>query len=187
MTKNFSESATFLLFETFNIQRQEEIALSGCSSLSAEEIVARYAAVIYRIAFSRLRNVPDAEDITQDVLLKYIRANKSFSDEDHRRKWLIRVTVNAINSLLGSAARKRSADLKEAENLPAPEVQESGIAEAIEKLDEKYRLPIHLFYFEDMSIIEIAEMLGCAAGTVKSLLSRGRSKLKKLLEEDEYV
>lgn len=155
--------------------------------LQPEELVAMYAKVIYRIAYSRLQNVPDAEDITQEVLLKYIKADKTFHDEDHRRMWLIRVTVNAINSLTTSAWRKRSVPLEDAEEVSYTEAEPLGIKEAVEKLPEKYRIPIHLFYFENMTINQIAAVLDCAEGTVKSLLSRGRNKLKSLLKEDDYV
>lgn len=154
--------------------------------LSAEELVAKYTTVIYRIAYSRLQNVQDAEDITQEVLLKYIKANKRFNDEDHRRMWLIRVTVNAVNSLARAAQRKRTVALDEAEELPYTDPEPLGVKEAVERLPEKYRIPIHLFYFEDMTISQIAAVTECAEGTVKSLLSRGRSKLKEMLKEYDY-
>lgn len=155
--------------------------------LQPEELVSMYAGIIYRIAYSRLQNTHDAEDITQEVLLKYIRAGKTFRDEDHRRMWIIRVTVNAVRTLAGSAWRRHTTLLDEAENLPGPQQEPCGIGEAVGRLPEKYRVPIHLFYYENMSIRQIASVLGCAEGTVKSLLSRGRNKLRVLLEEGDYV
>ena len=156
-------------------------------NLSAEQLVEKYAAMIYRIAYSRLQNVPDSEDVTQEVFLKYIKADKKFNDEDHRRRWLIRVTVNTINSLTRSSARKQTVSLDEAEEIQYTDKEASGIEDAVKQLPEKYRIPIHLFYFEDMAISQIAEILKSPEGTVKSLLSRGRSKLKELLKEDYYV
>lgn len=155
--------------------------------LRPEELVAMYSGTIYRIAYSRLQNVHDAEDITQEVLLKYIRADKTFRDEEHRRMWIIRVTVNAAHSLHRSAWRRHTTFLEEAESLPAQGQESLGIREALKELPEKYRIPLHLFYFEDMSVREIASVLRCPEGTVKSLLSRGRDRLKKLLEEGDYV
>ncbi len=156
--------------------------------LTAEELISKYADIVYRIAFSRLGNAPDAEDITQEVFIKYIKADMTFVDEDHRRKWLIRVTVNAVNSLAASAWRKRTAPLEEAEDISVEE--DSGeamdIRQAMEKLPEKYRTPIHLFYYEDMTIHQIAQAMDSSEGTIKSLLSRGRSKLRELLGEDLY-
>lgn len=155
--------------------------------LLPEELVAMYAKVIYRIAYSRLHNVHDAEDITQEVFLKYIKADKTFHDEDHRRMWLIRVTVNAINSLTTSAWRRHAVPFEDADALVCTNPEFLGIEDALEQLPEKYRIPIHLFYFEDMTIHQIASVLDCAEGTVKSLLSRGRNKLKSLLKEDDDV
>lgn len=156
-------------------------------ALTAEELVQKYSAMIYRLAYSRLGNEADAEDITQEVLIKYIRANKTFHDEDHRRMWILRVTVNAIKSLATSAWRRHTTALEDAEEISYSDEKPLGMREAVEKLPEKYRIPIHLFYFEDLPIKQIAAVLGSTEGTVKSLLSRGRAKLKEMLEEDEYV
>lgn len=155
--------------------------------LEPEELVDIYAGVIYRIAYSRLQNVPDAEDITQEVLLKYIKSDKSFNDEDHRRMWIIRVTVNAVNSLMSSSWRRRFVPLEEADAVSYTEPEQYGVREAMKRLPEKYRIPIHLYYFENMTINQIAAALNRKEGTVKSLLSRGRNKLRALLEEEDHV
>lgn len=155
--------------------------------LEPEELVDMYAGVIYRIAYSRLQNVPDAEDITQEVLLKYIKSDKSFNDEDHRRMWIIRVTVNAVNSLMSSSWRRRLVPLEEADAVSYTEPEQYGVREAMKRLPEKYRIPIHLYYFENMTINQIAAALNRKEGTVKSLLSRGRNKLRALLEEEDHV
>ncbi len=155
--------------------------------LSPEELVEKYATVIYRIAYSRLQNVSDAEDITQEVLIKYIRAGKHFTDEDHRRMWLIRVTINAVNSLTRTAWRRHVVSLEDASELAYIPEEGLGIREAVEKLPEKYRIPIHLFYYEDLTIKQIAKATGNVEGTVKSLLSRGRQLLKQMMKEDDYV
>ncbi|MGN0683947.1 MAG: RNA polymerase sigma factor [Oscillospiraceae bacterium] len=155
--------------------------------LSAEELVEKYSGMIYRLAYSRLRSEADAEDITQEVLIKYIRADMTFNDEEHRRKWLLRVTVNAVKSMATTAWRRHTTALEEAEEIPYSDEKPLGVREAVEQLPEKYRIPIHLFYFEDLPIKQIAEIMGAGEGTIKSLLSRGRTKLKELLGEDEYV
>ena len=153
--------------------------------ISAEELVARYSKTIYRIALARLGNHHEAEDITQDVLLKYIKADITFNDEDHRRKWLIKVAVNAVNSLATSAWKRHTADISEAYEIPDSdsETQTIDIRSAVMQLPEKYRVPIHLFYYENFSVREIAEITSSSEGTVKSQLSRARAKLKELLEE----
>ena len=75
------------------------------------QLVEMYASMIYRIAYTRMQNVADAEDITQEVLLKYLKADKTFRDEEHRKMWLIRVTVNTIKSNVTSAWRRHTVAL----------------------------------------------------------------------------
>ena len=165
--------------------------INKAERLSAEELVSRYAKTVYKIAVARLGNIADAEDITQNVLIKYINANKTFEDEDHRRKWIIRVAVNEINTLVKSAHKRHTTELDEAENVAcAPEDssdEAADVREAVARLPEKYRVPVHLFYYEDLSVKDIAAALSMSEGTVKSLLSRARAKLKEMLEEENYV
>lgn len=154
--------------------------------LTPDELVGMYSPMIYRLAYTRLQSVHDAEDITQEVLLKYIKADKSFNDEEHRKMWLIRVTVNTVISCATSAWKRHTVPLEYADDAAYTEREASGIGEALKKLPEKYRIPIHLFYYEELSIKEIAKATASAEGTVKSLLSRGREKLKVILKEGEY-
>ncbi|MBQ9981498.1 MAG: sigma-70 family RNA polymerase sigma factor [Oscillospiraceae bacterium] len=152
--------------------------------LSARELVDKYSSMIYRLAYVRLNSNADAEDITQEVLLKYIRADKKFKDEEHRKAWLLKVTANAVVSHIRSQKRSQMVDLEEIEEVvAAPENKHRDLKYVIEQLPEKYRMVIHMFYYEELSIKEISEITGDSEGTVKSQLSRGRDKLKKLLEE----
>lgn len=152
--------------------------------LSARELVDKYAAMIYRLAYTRLGSNADAEDITQEVLLKYIRAGKKFADEEHRKAWLLKVTSNTVVSYVRSQKRDQRVDLEEIEEVvAAPENRHSDMKYVIEQLPEKYRMVIHMFYYEELSIKEIAQITGNSEGTVKSQLSRGREKLKTILGE----
>ncbi len=158
------------------------------NELSGAELVEKYSAMIYRLAYARLQNISDAEDVTQEVLLKYIRSGKTFNDEEHRKAWILKVTVNTIKTMATLAFRRHDVALEEAADMSYLPQESSGIGEAIRQLPEKYRTVIHLFYFEDLSVNEIAKITGKTAGTVKSQLSRAREKLKELLSEDEqYV
>lgn len=151
--------------------------------LSAKELVDMYSAMIYRLAYSRLCSVHDAEDITQEVLLKYIRSGKSFRDEEHRKAWLLKVTVNTIKSFVSSAYNRHRAELDEAAELTYEDKEPTGVTEAVARLPEKYRVVIHLFYFEELSVTQISEITGKSKGTVKSRLSRGREQLREILKE----
>ena len=157
------------------------------SQLSAEELVNRYSAMIYRLAYARLGNRYDAEDITQEVMLKYIRANKSFRDDEHRKAWLLKVTVNAVKSFVSSAYNRHREEIEKAENVSYEMDEPTGVAEAVAQLPEKYRTVIHLFYFEELSVKQIAKITGATEGTVKSQLTRGRDKLRQIMEEGQYV
>ncbi len=155
--------------------------------LSAKELLDMYSAMVYRIAYSRTQNKTDAEDITQNVFLKYISADKKWKDEEHRKAWLLRVAVNCTNDFVTSAHYRHTADTE----LPGGgtegsyEIEEkSEVYYAVQSLPEKYRIPIHLFYYEDMSIAEIAKITGEKQSTVRSQLSRARDMLKKILKEE---
>lgn len=155
--------------------------------LPARRLLEMYSGTVFRIAYSRTRNHEDAEDITQNVFLKYINANKQFSSEEHRKAWILRVAVNCTNDFVKSAHYRHRAD---AEQIPEQggeqfyELEEkSDVARAVSSLPEKYRIPIHLFYYEDMSIAQIAEITSQRESTVRSQLTRGRDMLRELLKE----
>ena len=151
------------------------------------QLVEMYASMIYRIAYTRMQNVTDAEDITQEVLLKYLKAGKTFRDEEHRKMWLIRVTVNTIKSSLTSAWRRHTVALDDVTEHSYQQPDLPVLKEKVEKLPERYRLPMYLYYYEELSVKEIAHVIKSTEGTVKSLLSRGRKMLRDELKEDGYV
>lgn len=167
------------------------MAKQSAEDISARELLDMYSPMIYRIAYSAVQNKADAEDITQNVFLKYITANKSFNGEEHRKAWLIRVAVNCTKDYVKSSYYKRRTDM---ESLPEadganPYIQSENKEElrlALRQLPEKYRVPIHLFYYEDMTTSEISAVTGIKESTVKSQLSRGREMLRNILKEVQY-
>lgn len=163
------------------------------ASESFEQVMEFYMPMVYRIAFSRLGSAHDAEDITQDVFLKYYRADLTYNDEEHRKAWLIRCAINCTKTLVTSAwFRHRASDeglenmaedaLSSDSNLDAIE-RRNSVLQAVMQLPEKYRTVIHLFYYEDMSVAQISAATGIRETTVKSQLSRARDMLKPLLKE----
>lgn len=141
----------------------------------------RYGPALQRLAYVYLKNIHDAEDAVQDVFLSYLRSTAVFSAEEQRRAWLMTVTANRCRSLLRSPRRQTEPLSEELACLPA---EESDLLRAVLALEEKYRLPIHLYYYEGYSIAEIAALLHRSAATVGSQLARGREKLRKMLEEE---
>ena len=142
---------------------------------------------IYRVAFSGCRNRQDAEDITQEVFEALLRYEKqAFRDEEHVKRWLIRVTVNKCKSMWRTPW-KRKVDLSDQEIVSAEmeweNEQEEQLFFALRKLPLKYAQIVHLFYFEDMKIKEIADVTGLSETAVATRLQRAREKLKTYLEE----
>ena len=157
--------------------------------LPAEKLLEMYSDTVYRIAFARTQNHTDAEDITQNVFLKYITANKEFSSEEHRKAWILRVAINCANDFVKSAHYRHRSDI-ELGQLPERGAEQtydlgekSELADAVRSLPEKYRIPIHLFYYEDMSIAQIAAITMQKEATVRSQLSRARDMLREILKE----
>ena len=145
-----------------------------------ERAVDRFAPSVYRLAYARTGSRADAEDVMQEVFLRLVGKRPDFRDDDHCRAWLLRVTVNCANDLFRSAWRRRTVALTE--DLTAPGPEEGGELAAVLELPEAYRVPIHLFYYEELSVAEIAAVLGKSEGAVKTRLSRGRELLREKLK-----
>ena len=149
---------------------------------SPEAVIRRYSDMVYRLAFARTGNRSDAEDLYQEVFLRYLTRAPAFSSEDHRKAWLLRVAVNCANRFHTAPWRKRTEPLSEALSVPAPEGED--LWEELRRLPERDRTVLHLYYYEDMTTEEISQMLGRNPATVRSQLLRARAKLKKLLVEE---
>ncbi|NLZ46247.1 MAG: sigma-70 family RNA polymerase sigma factor, partial [Clostridiales bacterium] len=106
--------------------------------------------------------------------------------EEHRKAWLLKVTINTGKTLLTSAWNRHRTDIENAENIGEFIPENSEVYYAVQKLPEKYRVVIHLFYFEELSILQICKMTGSKESTIKSQLHRGRGMLKNLLKEEQY-
>lgn len=149
---------------------------------SPEVVIRRYSDMVYRLAFARTGNRSDAEDLYQEVFLRYLTKAPAFTSEDHRKAWLLRVAVNCANRFHTAPWRKRTEPLSEALSVPAPEGED--LWEELRRLPERDRTVLHLYYYEDMTTEEIAKLLDRNPATVRSQLLRARAKLKKLLVEE---
>lgn len=166
------------------------------TSESFDEVMRHYTPTVYRIAFTRLGNAADAEDVSQDVFVRYFKADLTFESEEHRKAWLLHCAVNCANTFASSAWKRRTRGFedpglpgKELENVDSvEETAERGetrrnVLGAVMQLPPKYRTAIYLFYFEDLSTARIAEITGTRESTVRSQLSRARDMLKKALKK----
>ena len=142
----------------------------------------RYCDTVFRVAYSFVKDRSDSEDIVQETFLRLYRCEKTFSSEEHIKAWLIRTAANLAKNHVKSAWVSRRAELDD--SIPAPQHSDSGLAEAMQKLDRKYSIVIYLHYFEGYSTKEIAPLLGLTESNVKVRLKRGRDKLRDFLTEE---
>ena len=140
-----------------------------------QELVERYQNSLYAVAFNVCKNQQDAEDAVQDTFIQYYNSKKEFESEQHIRAWLIRVAINKAKNMNLSFWRKNKTSLED---------YMEHLFETVMGLPEKYRIVIHLFYYEDYSVREIGEILKISESNVKVRLSRGRMLLRETLKEE---
>ncbi len=158
---------------------------TGSADVLKHSLIDKYFDTVYLLALSRTKDKHHAEDVTQDVFLRYIKTDKQFESEEHVKAWLIRVTINCTNSLFTSSFYKNTAPLTDEIKFEMKE--KSDVYYAVANLPLRYRTVIHLFYYEDMSIKDIANIMKTKESTIKSQLHRGRALLEKSLKgSDDY-
>ena len=139
------------------------------------EVVDKYGNMVYRLAISYLKNTHDAQDIVQEVFIKYYNNEGKIQSEEHLKSWLLRVTINLCKNKLMLFWHKNVCSIDEIkEQAYSDNYEDNTVLEAVLALPVKYRVPIHLYY----------KILGKGESTVRSLLSRGREKLKVILKEE---
>lgn len=148
-------------------------------------ILGKYSTLLIKLAFSYVKNMADAEDICQDVFISLIKRGRCFESTEHEKAWLLRVTINKCKNRLKSSWNKLHVPLEEDIGYLPEEYSE--VLVTVLSLPLKYRTVIHLYYYENYSIIEIAKLLGKNPSTIGTMLSRGRNILKtKLIGGLEY-
>lgn len=147
-----------------------------------EDLVNKYENTLFRTALAILGDRAGAEDAVQDTFLRYLEKRPEFTDANHEKAWLLRVTANTCKSRLRTYKLHPVAELLE--DYPADTAEESGVLEAVLALPPKERAAVHLFYYEGYSTEEIAAITGQRPGTVRSHLSRAREKLRETLKGD---
>lgn len=145
----------------------------------------QYADHVYRLALSYLRSPADAEDIVQTVFIKLLERKVSLP-EGKEKTYLLTITANACKDLLRSSYRKRRADYEEAEQISVTDTftsEEGDLFRAMYSISEKYRIAIHLHYYEGYTYPEIAKMLHISPSAVSMRIHRGCQELKQVLEK----
>ncbi len=149
-----------------------------------DTVMEQYKNNLYTVAFNICKNTQDAEDVVQDTFIQYWKLKKEFESEQHLRAWLFRVAINTAKNKVNTLFRRTTVPLEDyMETLSFETKESSDIFEAVMNLPTKYRIVIHLFYYEDYSVNEIAAILRLTPGNVKTRLSRGRMSLRSALKE----
>lgn len=152
-----------------------------------ERVVETYSDMLLRIAMHHVNSYAQAEDIIQDVFLKFITKSIAFVDENHEKAWLLRVTINECKDIQRHWWNKKRSEysmdhVSNNEQLNDESKYSFVLLEEIKKLPFHYRNAIYLFYYEGLSTKQIAQICKVREGTVSSWLHRGKKSLKSKLQ-----
>lgn len=156
------------------------------SEILLRNAMEHHGSAVYRLALCRMQSIPDAEDVYQDVFLRLLDQDTSDWDEEHLRAWLLRCAVNRCCDLHRFRLRRPVLALEDLPDMAAPDSGAAELWDAVARLPEKLRVPIHLYYAEGYSTEEIAGLLDIPAATVRTRLRRARNRLRDTLEGDDH-
>lgn len=155
--------------------------------------ITKYSTTVYRTAYAYVAHRQDAEDVMQEVFLRFVRKQPNFTSDEHKKAWFLRVTSNCAKTALSRRNKNRTVNIDTTENLVVQFTEEndySPLYHAVLSLPPKQRLCIHLYYFEGYKTAQIAKITSMGEATVKSNLCRARQTLKEKLKgvyTDEYL
>lgn len=148
----------------------------------AVRLMDSYANSVLRLAYSYLHNMSDAEDVLQEALIQFLRAQPKLESSDHEKAWFLRVAINLSKNKLTYNKTRKTDELSD--TLAVAETEDLAFVwDAVKHLPPKYREVVHLYYHEGYSTAQIALLLSKNEATVRSQLQRARAKLKKVLRE----
>jgi len=145
-----------------------------------KEKIEEYADLVYRIALTRCGTIENAEDVFQDVFMKFSEKMPKFECVEHEKAWFIRVTINLTKNIRNSAWNKKVVRLDE--SLTFNTNEENKVFSVVCELPQNYRTVIYLLYYEGYKVREISNLMSKSEGTIKTWLFRAREILKEKLE-----
>lgn len=152
-----------------------------------DSIVEENIGAVYRLALSYCRNKADAEDVVQNTFARLLESKTDFQDQEHVKRWLMRVAINESKNLLKSFWKKNVSSIEVLKTEPEGRMQENiDFIDQIYKLPPKYRVVIHLYYFEGYRVQEIADILNISRSNVQVRLLRARNRLKDQMGGQSY-
>lgn len=145
------------------------------------ELFARYGDDVYRFAYSFTRHAADAEDVCQSVFCR-LAEGRTELEPGKEKAWLLACAANACKNRFRFLKRWQGLPLEAAADVPGGNGGE--VLEAVLSLPEKYRAPVHLYYYEGYSQGEIADILGLRLTAVQTRMQRARAMLKEVLSDE---
>ena len=145
-----------------------------------KNVIEKYSDTVYRIALTRCGIVENAEDVFQEVFMKFSEKMPKFENQEHEKAWFIRVTINLTKNVKQSAWNRRIVTLDE--NIEFETQEQSDVFSSVCQLPQNYKTVIYLLYYEGYKVKEIADLMKTREGTVKTWLFRAREMLKEKLE-----
>ncbi|MBP3801915.1 MAG: sigma-70 family RNA polymerase sigma factor [Clostridia bacterium] len=161
------------------------MSLQANEEINYQKTVEKYSNMVYRLAYFYTNSKYDADDIYQDVFLKYLQNKKQFENEEHKKAWLIKVTINSCKKMWLSAWKRKIIPLNDDE-IKFEMEEDIGLYNEIKKLPKKYRVVIHLFYYEQYQIKDISRILNQKESTIRTWLTRARKLLKSQIKEEDF-
>lgn len=160
-----------------------------------DQYIRKYGKRLYGLCLTLCANPFDADDLYQDTWLQVVRNISRYDESREFEPWLTKICVNTYRNTLRRIARSPLLNFKTNEEkdsaleaVPAPEKEDyTPVHEAVDRLPEKLRLAVILYYFEEMDIAAVAGVLGVPEGTIKSRLNKARKLLKEVLGSEEYI
>lgn len=153
---------------------------------SCLKVIETYSDMVYRLAYSMVKTQFDADDIHQEVFVRYLKKRPSFQNTEHEKAWFLRVTINCCKNHWKSAWMRKITGSLGTEPSCTFDLDETSmeLIESVKLLPEKYRMVIHLFYYENLSIDAISSVTGIKRSTIRTQLTRARELLRKRLEAE---
>ena len=137
---------------------------------------------MYRLSYSILKNEEDAQDAVQEDIYNAYKKLETLKDKRKFKSWIYKIVTNTSFEILRN--KKNYIDIEQ-ENIAAEKIDidtNLTLWKAVQGLEQPYRTTITLFYYEDMSIKEISEITGSKVDAIKKQLSRGRDKIKEVID-----
>jgi RNA polymerase sigma factor (sigma-70 family) len=157
--------------------------------MEIEQLIDTYSDYLFRIAFIYTKDRSAAEEVVQDVFLNFYHKSHQFKGNANLKTYLVKMTINRSYDYIRSWKNRKQqvlqfiqGDIKGAEQLFVEEELRAEVTAAVLTLPIKDREVLLLYYYEELTVTEIAELLVLSVSTVKSRLQRARAKLKPKLQ-----